>query len=85
VVVGCVGGAPQLVEGAEAILAGADHRSLEAVLPAVAEAVEQGIEAETDPHGPEDYKRHLAGVLAGRAVRAAAAELARQPGAPTPQ
>ena len=83
VVVGCVGGAPQLVEGAEAILAGADHRSLEAVLPAVAEAVEQGIEAETDPHGPEDYKRHLAGVLTGRALMRAAQARTIQSGSKT--
>jgi carbon-monoxide dehydrogenase medium subunit len=77
VVVGCVGGAPQSVAAAATILAGVDLDGLDDVLPAVAESVAQGIEAESDPHGPEDYKRHLAGVLAGRALRSAAAGFAR--------
>jgi carbon-monoxide dehydrogenase medium subunit len=78
IVVGCVGGAPQVVDGAAALLAGtdmADLANLEQRLPAVATAVGDGVEAESDPHGPEDYKRHLAGVLASRALRSAAAAL----------
>ncbi len=31
-------------------------------------------ETVTDPHGPEDYKRHLAGVLVKRALLAAYAD-----------
>jgi carbon-monoxide dehydrogenase medium subunit len=82
IVVGCVGGAPQVADGAAALLRGtslAAPADLEARLPAVATAVGDGIEAESDPHGPEDYKRHLAGVLAGRALRSAAAALGAPP------
>ena len=82
IVVGCVGGSPQVVDGAAALLQGtslAAPADLEARLPAVATAVGDGIEAESDPHGPEDYKRHLAGVLAGRALRSAAAILGAPP------
>jgi carbon-monoxide dehydrogenase medium subunit len=75
IVVGCVGGGPQPIAAAETLLRGALLAELEAVLPAVAEAVGREVQAESDPHGPEDYKRHLAGVLAGRALRRAAADL----------
>jgi carbon-monoxide dehydrogenase medium subunit len=78
VVVGCVAGAPQVVATAAAVLQGAAVADLEPVLAAVAEVVGRDIEAATDPHGPEDYKRHLAGVLAERALRRAAGDLARQ-------
>ena len=37
----------------------------------VVEAVRAAIEPETDLHASSDYRRHLAGVLAGRAVIAA--------------
>jgi carbon-monoxide dehydrogenase medium subunit len=76
VVVGCLGSGPQRIGGAEAALHGARVGELEGLLPAVAEAVGHELEATTDPHGPEDYKRHLAGVLAGRALRRAADDLA---------
>jgi carbon-monoxide dehydrogenase medium subunit len=77
IVVGCVGGAPQRVEAAAEVLQGASLADLEPALPAIAEIVGREIDAGTDPHGPEDYKRHLAGVLAGRALRQASAELRR--------
>jgi carbon-monoxide dehydrogenase medium subunit len=76
VVVGCVGGSPQVVARAAAIRRGVAVGHVEPVLPDVAETVGRDIEAATDPHGPEDYKRHLAGVLAGRALRRAAGDLA---------
>jgi CO/xanthine dehydrogenase FAD-binding subunit len=38
---------------------------------AVIDAVRSAIEPETDLHASSDYRRHLAGVLAGRAVEAA--------------
>ena len=84
VVVGCVGGTPQPVEAAATLLRDTLLAELEANLPAVADAVGQEIQAESDPHGPEDYKRHLAGVLAGRALRRAAADLASAPPASRP-
>jgi CO/xanthine dehydrogenase FAD-binding subunit len=37
----------------------------------VIEAVRAAIEPDTDLHASSDYRRHLAGVLAGRAIRAA--------------
>jgi carbon-monoxide dehydrogenase medium subunit len=76
VVAGCVGGAPQVVVAAADVLRGVELGSLEPALPAVAEIMSRDIEAGSDPHGPEDYKRHLAGVLAGRALRRAGTDLA---------
>jgi len=54
---------------AEALLVG---RALDLNLTApVVDAVRAAIEPETDLHASSDYRRHLAGVLAGRAVAAA--------------
>lgn len=75
-VLGCLGGAPQTIAGAAAVLDGLDLAALEGALAAVAHAVAAEAEAATDPHGPDDYKRHLAGVLATRALSDAAARLA---------
>jgi CO/xanthine dehydrogenase FAD-binding subunit len=50
-------------------------------MEAVAAAVAGEAETMTDAHGPEDYKRHMAGVLATRALRDAAGRLA-PPSAP---
>lgn len=64
-----VGGAPVRPERAEALLAG---QALEDdVLAAVAEAVREAIEPESDIHASAEYRRHVAGVLTGRALRAA--------------
>jgi len=41
------------------------------VLAAVADAVREAIEPESDIHASAEYRRHVAGVLAGRALRAA--------------
>ncbi|MFO7246510.1 MAG: xanthine dehydrogenase family protein subunit M [Thermaerobacter sp.] len=64
-----VGGTPVRPERAEALLAG---QALEDdVLAAVADAVREAIEPESDIHASAEYRRHVAGVLAGRALRAA--------------
>ena len=54
---------------AEALLVG---QALEpGLIGRVIDAVRAAIEPETDLHASSDYRRHLAGVLAGRAVSAA--------------
>jgi CO/xanthine dehydrogenase FAD-binding subunit len=64
-----VGPTPLRVTDAEALLAGA---AVESTLTArVIEAVRAVIEPETDLHASSDYRRHLAGVLTGRALNAA--------------
>ena len=64
-----VGPTPLRPSEAEALLAG---RALEGNWPrASIEAVRAATEPETDLHASSDYRRHLAGVLAGRAVAAA--------------
>jgi len=60
---------PVRASEAEALLVG---QKFEAKLIAhVTEAVRAAIEPETDLHASSDYRRHLAGVLAGRALAAA--------------
>ncbi len=65
-----VGGRPVRAREAERYLAGVpltDH-----VLGAVADAVRRAIDPESDIHATAEYRRHLAGVLAVRALRLAA-------------
>jgi carbon-monoxide dehydrogenase medium subunit len=54
---------------AEAILAG--HRPEGALIERAIEAVRSAITPDTDLHASSDYRRHLTGVLAGRALAAA--------------
>jgi carbon-monoxide dehydrogenase medium subunit len=75
VVLGCLGGAPQPIEAAAGLLTGLAVGDLARVVPDLAAAVTAEAETVDDPHGPEPYKRHLAGVLAGRALRDAATRL----------
>jgi carbon-monoxide dehydrogenase medium subunit len=64
-----VGPTPLRATEAEALLVG---RTLEGKLAMrVVEAVRAATNPETDLHASSDYRRHLAGVLAGRAVAAA--------------
>ena len=64
-----VGATPLRVTEAEGLLVG---HALEPELAIRAiEAVRAAIEPETDLHASSDYRRHLAGVLAGRALAAA--------------
>jgi len=64
-----VGPTPLRAAAAEALLCG---HALEASLTGRAiDAVRAGIAPETDLHASSDYRRHLAGVLAGRALAAA--------------
>ena len=75
VVVGSMTDVPAVVAGAGAALAGssADGGIAEDSLTAAAEALAR-LPAEDDLDGSADYKRHLAGVLFRRAVRAAVSE-----------
>ena len=57
------------------LLAGHALGEVDRLADAVATAVAGEAETVTDPHGPEDYKRHMAGVLAVRALRDAVATL----------
>ncbi len=75
IVLGCLGGAPQVMASAAGILSGLALADIEGALRDVAAAVTAEAETETDAHGPEDYKRHMAGVLAVRGARDAAAQL----------
>ncbi|HEY8448854.1 MAG TPA: xanthine dehydrogenase family protein subunit M, partial [Bacillota bacterium] len=72
-----VGGAPVRAREAEALLV--DQRPEPDVLAAAAEAVRSAVEPESDIHASADYRRHVAGVLTERALRAAW-ERARQGG-----
>jgi len=64
-----VGATPVRAAEAEALLVG---QALEpGVIDRIIDAVRAAIEPDTDLHASSDYRRHLAGVLAGRAVSAA--------------
>jgi carbon-monoxide dehydrogenase medium subunit len=75
VAVGSMTERPMAVDGAAAALVGAPATvaALEAPLAAGAAAL-GGLDAVADLDGSADFKRHLAGVLFGRATRAALAE-----------
>jgi carbon-monoxide dehydrogenase medium subunit len=75
VAVGSMTDAPLRVPAAAAALAGAPARADELTGSlAAASAALAGLDAAGDLDGSPDYKRHLAGVLLGRATRAALAE-----------
>jgi carbon-monoxide dehydrogenase medium subunit len=61
------GDTPLRIPSAEAVLEGNDLGHLAAAIGAVREAVEPG----TDLHASADYRRHLVGALAARAIAAA--------------
>ena len=64
-----VGATPVRAAEAEALLVG---QALEpGLINRIIDAVRAAIEPDTDLHASSDYRRHLAGVLAGRAVSAA--------------
>ena len=64
-----VGPTPVRVAEAEALLVG---QALEpGLIDRIIDVVRAAIEPDTDLHASSDYRRHLAGVLAGRAVSAA--------------
>jgi carbon-monoxide dehydrogenase medium subunit len=65
-----VGDAPLRVAGAEALLAHAAAPD-PALLDAAAQAVMDAIEPNSDLHASADYRRHIAGALTRRVVRAA--------------
>jgi CO/xanthine dehydrogenase FAD-binding subunit len=64
-----VGPTPKRASAAEALLAG--RRVERALIDQVTQAVRADVSPETDLHASADYRRHLVGVLAGRAVAAA--------------
>ena len=61
-----VGPTPQRAAAAEALLTG--HAPEPDLVGRVIEAVRAAIAPETDLHASADYRRHLAGVLTGRAI-----------------
>jgi carbon-monoxide dehydrogenase medium subunit len=77
VAIGSMTDAPLLVDGVASALAGAgasgDGRELEAALTR-ARASFEDLDVIADLDGSADFKRHLAGVMLGRATRAAVAE-----------
>jgi carbon-monoxide dehydrogenase medium subunit len=79
VVLGCLGGPPQVMTRAAQLLAGLSLADLARALDDVAAAIVADAETVTDAHGPEEYKRHMAGVLATRALRDAGGSLAGDP------
>ena len=64
-----VGQTPLRASAAEGLLRGKDRD--DDLVAAVAEAVREASEPEDDLHGSADYRRHLVGVLARRAIAAA--------------
>jgi carbon-monoxide dehydrogenase medium subunit len=60
---------PVRASEAEALLVG--QKSETKLMAHVTEAVRAAIEPETDLHASSDYRRHLAGALAGRVLAAA--------------
>ena len=64
-----VGATPVRAAEAEALLVG--QALAPGVIDRIIDAVRAAIEPDTDLHASSDYRRHLAGVLAGRAVSAA--------------
>lgn len=68
IAVGSVGPVPIRVAEAETALVGAEVDSVAAAATEAAAAVEAVVEPTDDMHGSVEYKRHLAGVLVGRAV-----------------
>lgn len=68
IAVGSVGPVPIRVGEAEVALRGTEVSSLASAATEAAAAVEAVVEPTDDMHGSVEYKRHLAGVLVGRAV-----------------
>ncbi len=64
-----VGQTPLLVEGAAAALVGTAVD--EAAIAAAAQAAEETAEPVADMRGPEDYRKHVAGVMTRRAIERA--------------
>ena len=77
--VGSVGVKPVRVPEAEAMLGGLEAtRPDPAVLAAAGQAAAEDSDPVADANGSVEYKRHLVGVLVGRAVRGAVADAARR-------
>src|SRR5262245_47130021 len=76
VVLGGVGPAPLSVTAAEAALVGEQLSA--GVFRRAAEIAEQAIEPPADIHASSSYRRHLAGVLVGRALATAASRIKGQ-------
>lgn len=70
--VGSVGERPQLAPTAAAIVDGVARAGLEAAAEAAAASLAEACEVEDEPGTSIEYRRHLVGVLARRAILAAA-------------
>jgi carbon-monoxide dehydrogenase medium subunit len=78
IAVGSVGVTPVRVPDGEMMLGGLDAARLDpAALAAAGQAAAEASDPVADANGSAEYKRHLVGVLVGRAVRAAVADAAR--------
>lgn len=64
-----VGDTPMRAEAAEAVLEG--RKNTPAALAAAVQTVRDAVQPNTDLHASAEYRRHLVGVLAGRAIAAA--------------
>ena len=85
IAVGSVGLTPVRVPDGEAMLVGLDTAHLDpTALTAAGQAAAEASDPVTDANGTADYKRHLVGVLVGRAMRTAVADAARRGAATRP-
>jgi carbon-monoxide dehydrogenase medium subunit len=73
-----VGGKPQLINSAEALLKG--RRVDQAVLRAFGQAVAEELDPDSDIHASADYRKEVGGVLARRVLESALARSERAPG-----
>jgi carbon-monoxide dehydrogenase medium subunit len=67
IAVGCAGPAPRRVAEAEALLTGKSKDEAVRLLPQAGAITGRASEAISDPHGAQDYKEHIVGVLLKRA------------------
>lgn len=73
VVAGCVTPIPRRLEECERALRGAPLHGIDEALREAAVAASRGVDPVDDLEGSAEYKRHLTGVMLGRAVRQALA------------
>jgi len=80
VVVGAAGPVPARVPSAEAVLEGTGPDDVPGVMAAVRDAVREEVDPMEDGYGTQDFKRHLSGEMATRALARAAGTTGRAGG-----